>query len=389
MSRFDELVAELCPTGVPLKALGEIGSIVRGKRFVKADMIDAGVPCIHYGEIYTKYGVAATDSFSFVSHERARSLRFAVPGDVILASAGETIKDIGKSVAWLGASPIAIHDACYAFSSPLNPKFVSYFFASRAFRDQIRQQISSSKISSISTQAISRARIPVPPRAIQHEIVRVLDQFTQLDAELEAELEARRLQYAHFRDQLVSKQSFAQAQWRPLSAVTSIRTGMKPATTSGHGEFAYINAGNEPSGYLDSFNREGGTVTIPSRGQGSAGHVSFQSDRFWCGPLCYEVRSQSSGLMDRFLYHFLRNIQDELVLLRKVGSIPAVNKGDLGKVLVPIAKIEDQRHIVEILDHFDTLVNDRSIGLPAELAARRKQYEYYRDKLLTFEQDSA
>lgn len=93
--------------------------------------------------------------------------------------------------------------------------------------------------------------------------------------------------------------------------------------------------------------------------------------------------------MDRFLYHFLRNIQDELVLLRKVGSIPAVNKGDLGKVLVPIAKIEDQRHIVEILDHFDTLVNDRSIGLPAELAARRKQYEYYRDKLLTFEQDSA
>ncbi|MGP9583858.1 restriction endonuclease subunit S, partial [Brachybacterium sp. AOP35-5H-19] len=138
MSRIDDLIQELCPSGVEYKQLGDVGRVVRGKRFVKDDMIDAGVPCVHYGEIYTKYGISAVQSISYVSHERARTLRFAQQGDVIMASAGETIEDIGKSVAWLGSEPIAIHDACYAFSSSMDPKFVSYFFASRLFRDQIR-----------------------------------------------------------------------------------------------------------------------------------------------------------------------------------------------------------------------------------------------------------
>lgn len=88
--------------------------------------------------------------------------------------------------------------------------------------------------------------------------------------------------------------------------------------------------------------------------------------------------------MNRFLYFFLREIQEEIVGLRKTGSIPAVNKSDLGGILVPVVGTAEQRRIVAQLDQFDALVNDLSVGLPAELAARRKQYEYYRDKLLTF-----
>ena len=89
MSHIGALIAALCPNGVERKKLGEVGTVVRGKRFVKNDMIDSGVPCIHYGEIYTKYGISASESYSYVSMDRAKTLRFANPGDVVMASAGK------------------------------------------------------------------------------------------------------------------------------------------------------------------------------------------------------------------------------------------------------------------------------------------------------------
>ncbi len=208
MSRIDELIAEACPSGVPIKMLGELGTIIRGKRFVKADMVDTGTPCIHYGELYTKYGAWATETFSYLEPTLASRLRFAHPGDVIFVSAGETIEDIGKSVAWLGNDEVVIHDALYAFRSPLDPKFVAYFSQTNDFHSQIRHRISSSKVSAISTENLGKVRIPAPPLEVQREIVKVLDIFTKLEMELEmelkAELEARRQQYKYYRDKLLT-----------------------------------------------------------------------------------------------------------------------------------------------------------------------------------------
>lgn len=208
MSRIDEMMKELCPTGVPIKTIGELGTVTRGRRFVKADIVESGTPCIHYGEIYTKYGSWATEAFSYLKPELASRLRFARPGDVIIVSAGETIEDIGKSVAWLGGEDVVIHDALYAFRSPLDPKYVTYFSQTDDFHNQIRRYISSSKISAISTQNLEKVRIPAPPVEIQREIVKVLDTFAKLEAELEAELqaelEARRQQYKYYRDALLT-----------------------------------------------------------------------------------------------------------------------------------------------------------------------------------------
>jgi type I restriction enzyme, S subunit len=94
-------------------------------------------------------------------------------------------------------------------------------------------------------------------------------------------------------------------------------------------------------------------------------------------------------VLNKFLFYFLKNVQAELVALRKVGSIPAVNKSDLGRVLVPMVDLDEQRRIIPALDKLDALVNSLTAGLPAELLARRQQYEYYRDKLLTFQEVAA
>ena len=193
---------------VEWKTLGELGTFTRGKRFVRTDMIDEGFPCLHYGEMYTHYSVFATKSKSFISHELAKKLRVANPGDVVIVAAGETIEDIGKGTAWLGTSDIVTHDACFSFKSPLNPKYVSYFLRTRLFHDQIKRHISSGKISSINAKGLATAKIPVPPLEEQERIVKILDQFDALvndiSVGLPAEIKARRAQYKYYRGKLMT-----------------------------------------------------------------------------------------------------------------------------------------------------------------------------------------
>lgn len=208
MSRLSDLTRELCPNGVPHQPLASVGQLFRGRRFVKSDIVELGTPCIHYGEIYTKFGIWADTTFSYLVSEQASRLRSARPGDVIIATAGETIEDIGTAVAWLGDRDVVIHDACYAFRSEIDPKFVSYYLRTSDFRAQVRPLVSSSKISSVSIKNLGKVRIPVPPKEVQREIVFILDTLSELEgelrAELEAELKARGQQYKYYRDRLLT-----------------------------------------------------------------------------------------------------------------------------------------------------------------------------------------
>ena len=203
MNKIEKMISNLCPDGVPYRALGEVGEFFRGRRFVKDDIRANGVPAIHYGELYTKYSTVAYETYSFLDKELASKLRVAKKGDVIMVSAGETIADIGKSIAWLGEEDVVIHDALYGYRSPLDCKYVAYFFNSANFRLQLPKYINSSKVSAISPSNLSKISIPVPPIEVQQEIVLILDKFRKLEAELEAELEARRMQYEYYRNKLL------------------------------------------------------------------------------------------------------------------------------------------------------------------------------------------
>jgi type I restriction enzyme S subunit len=192
-----------------IRTIGEESVIWRGRRFVKDDIITDGVPAIHYGEIYTKYGLAATEAYSFLDPVLASKLRFASPGDVVLVSAGETIEDIGKSFAWLGNQDVVIHDACYGIrSKTVDPRYMVHFFNTFKFRSQLRKFISSSKISAISTEKLAKVFIPVPSLERQREIADILD---AMDASLNSivkclptEIKARRQQYEYYRNSLLS-----------------------------------------------------------------------------------------------------------------------------------------------------------------------------------------
>ena len=200
MSRIDELIERLCPDGVEYKALGEFGSVDRGGSFQKKDFVEEGMPCIHYGQIYTKYGLHAFETLTFVDESVFEKSKKANPGDVVMAVTSENMEDVCKCVTWLGDSDVAVSGHTAIIRHDQNSKYMTYYFRSSAFEADKRKLAHGTKVIEVTPAKLLDVRIPVPPMEVQEEIVRVLDSF----AELEAELEARRRQYAYYRDKLLS-----------------------------------------------------------------------------------------------------------------------------------------------------------------------------------------
>lgn len=184
-------------------------------------------------------------------------------------------------------------------------------------------------------------------------------------------------------DELIAQYCPEGVRFKNLNEIVVISTGQKPIKIDGVSEskYDYINAGLEPSGSVSFSNTKGETITIPSRGQGGAGHVGYQMDDFWCGPLCYRINSKILDVKTKFIFYYLRDNQKQIIELRKTGSIPAVNKADILRFEIPIPPLPVQEEIVNILDKFTALEAE----LEAELEARTLQYEYYRNELLSFE----
>ncbi|XPN79082.1 restriction endonuclease subunit S [Morganella morganii] len=200
---------------VEWKALGDIGQFIRGRRFTKADYVEEGIRVIHYGEIYTRFGVYATNSFSQVRTDMKKSLRYAEPGDVVITDVGETVDDVGKAVAWIGDEKVAIHDHCYAFRHSMNPKFVSYCMQTASFIAEKAKYIARTKVNTLLINGFSKISIPVPypgnpekSLAEQARIVSILDKFDTLTNSitegLPREIELRQKQYEYYRDLLFS-----------------------------------------------------------------------------------------------------------------------------------------------------------------------------------------
>jgi len=202
---FDKKTVQHLPMGHET-----VGEFQRGKRFVRDDMMKTGVPCIHYGEMYTHYGTWARESKSFLSEDLVenKKLRVAQNGDVIIVAAGETIEDLGKGTAWLGDEGVVIHDACFSYKSILNAKFVAYFTRTKQYHDQIKKHISSGKISAINSKGLEQVLIPIPTTEEQERIVAILDKLDSLTASISEafpkEIALRKKQYEYYRDLLLT-----------------------------------------------------------------------------------------------------------------------------------------------------------------------------------------
>lgn len=413
MSRIDNLIARLCPRGVSFKTLGDTGTFIRGNGLQKKDFADTGVGCIHYGQIHTHYRTSATEIITFVTPLLAKRLRHARPGDLVIATTSEDDEAVGKATAWLGTEDVAVSSDAYIYRHSLDPKYVAYFFQSKQFQIQKKPHITGTKVRRVSGKSLARIRIPVPPLDVQREIVEVLDSFTELEAELETKLEtelnARRRQYQHYRDALLrfSEQTDADASrqavtmWSTLGDLVGFISG-KPHERVVHneGDIALMTSKFiSTQGKSSRFVKRADVLTpalandialvmsdLPNGRALARAYFVDKSNRYAANQrVCLLRVLDQQQVAPKFLYYVLDRNQQLLQYDSGVDQTH-LKKEWILQIQVPVPPLEQQEHIVAILDQFGALVNDLSISLSAELKARRKQYQYYRDHLLTFQE---
>lgn len=187
--------------------LGEVGTFTRGNGLQKKDFTESGVPCIHYGQIYTYYGTSTEKTKSFCSPDLARKLRKAKYGDLVIATTSENVDDVCKSVVYLGKEEACVSSDAFIYSHNQNPKYIGYFFQTYFFQKQKLPYITGTKVMRISDKALSKIQIPIPPLAEQERIVSILDKFEALVSDLTqglpAEIAASQERYEYYRDKLL------------------------------------------------------------------------------------------------------------------------------------------------------------------------------------------
>ena len=405
MSRLAELIEELCPDGVEYRPRGELGSFFGGlSGKTKSDFVEIedARPFVTYREVYSLIEIDRRPQgrVLVLPHEKQLAL---CRGDVLFTGSSENADEVGLTAVvttdfsepvYLNSFSICLrwHDATF------NSRYAKYLFTSSEVRRQIRRCASGVTRFNLSKKRLESVSIPVPPLEVQREIARILDQFTTLEAELEAELEARRAQYEYYRNQLLSYDALASrgpVKWVKLGDIGTVkmckRIHKKETADKGDVPFYKISSfGGAPTAFIsrNQFMEYKSKYPYPKVGDllisasGTIGRVvRFNGeDAYFQDSNIVWLDHDESIVSNRFLFYLYKVISWET----EGGTIKRLYNSRILKQEIPVPSFCEQQRIADILDRFDALVNDISSGLPAEIAARRAQYEYYRDRLLSF-----
>lgn len=414
MSKIDDMIREMCPDEVNWLPLERVASNRRGASFQKKHLSSEGCPCIHYGEIYTRYGLHASTTVSFVPPDMVNDQSKACPGSVILSLTSENLLDVCTPVVWEGATEIAVSaDAAIVEPDPtqMDPVFLAHYFASERFQDEKPKIAQGTKIYHTSIVRLQRTLVPVPPLPIQKEIVRILDTFTQLVAELEAELEARKKQYEWYLEECFTFDTSTPT--KEVRQLWEFKNGLNKGKD-------FFGKGSPIINFTDVFRNRfltadmiRGCVDVTpeekQRFSARAGDLFFtrtSETQEEIGMSCALVddvpdcvfsgfvlraRPTTSLILPKYAAYFFSTHQARREIVRtSTFTTRALTSGPkLGHIRVPLPSLEQQERVVHDLDCLNALCNDLTNGIPAEIEARRKQYEYYRDKLLTFPRKEA
>lgn len=389
MSKIDNLIKQYCPNGVEYKTIKEIAEIGTGS----SNRVDANKDGLYPFFVRSK-DVLKINDFEF--DEEA----IIIPGEGGIGDIFHYIK--GK---------YALHQRAYRihfFIKELNVKFAYYYMIAQ-FKSFIFSKAVNATVTSIRKPMIEKFKLPIPPLPVQEEIVKVLDAFTALEAELEAELEARKRQYEYYRNKLLTLDENttggSRIKFMQLGEVCNKVSTIKWKNNQDK-EYKYID--------LSSLNRNNNTIedamvitndNAPSRAQQivKKDDVLFGTTRPTLRRYCiipneYDnqicstgycvLRADTNIIIPQYLFFMLttNSFYNYVEEKQSGASYPSISDTLIKKYIIPVPPLEEQERIVAILDKFDSLVNDISEGLPAELTARRQQYEYYRNKLLTFDE---
>ena len=380
-SKLNKLIQELCPKGVEYRTLLDVTKVTYGypadSRLFTED--NQYIPLIRIRDVmhgYSETYYKGDFPEAYLVHKN----------DILVGMDGEfNLNRWNDRDALLNQRVLKIE----SLSEKVLLNGFIYHLLAPVFK-KIEKTIQGSTVKHLSAKIISGIEIPVPPLPVQSEIVRILDAFTALTAELTAELTARRKQYEYYRDRLLKFDDLAGGvRWKNLDELCEISAGgdvpkedfslvktpekTVPIISNGVGE-------NSLYGYTSTYKINVPAVTIAARG--TIGYAEYRDYPYFPIVRLLSLVPRDNICLDtKYLYYCLQNRKYNI----PTSGIPQLTAPMLKKEAIPLPPLSEQRRIVSILDRFDALCNDLTQGLPAEIAARRKQYEFYRDRLLGFQ----
>ena len=388
MTKLEQLIQDLCPNGVKMVKLGDVGEFYGGlSGKTKEDFKDGNAKFITYKNIYANMALEleVDDKVYVAEGEKQNTVQY---GDVLFTGSSETPDECGMSSVLTTQTDekLYLNSFCFGWrlydKSLYLPDFLKHLFRCSAIRKEIGKTASGVTRFNVSKKKMAELQIPLPPLAVQSEIVRLLDKFTLYKSELAAELAARCKQYEHYRNQLLTfDENTKRVKLGEVAEISrGVRVVKKDLATDGH--IPVFQNSMQPLGYYDKTNTKSNTTFVISAG--AAGEIGFSKVDYWAADDCLRILG-NSNVNDKFIYYWLLNNQKSISSKVRRASIPRLSKDVLVNHPIPLPPLEVQKQIVAILDRFDALCNDIKIGLPAEIELRQKQYEHYRDRLLTFE----
>lgn len=391
MSKLEELIEQYCPDGVEYARLGDVLSVNRGKRLTKTQLSDDGKYFVYHGSKDTPLG---------------KYSQFNVKGKttIVVNTGGIGGVKFCDENFWCSDGSFWI-----GHSSLLNDKYVYYYLSPKESYFASQKRVGG--VPTIDRSTVENVEIPIPPLPVQEEIVRILDTFTELQAELQAELQKRKQQYNYYLDNLlnfndINRGGQAEVRWMKLSdTCLKICSGGTPSRKK-----AYYFKGGIPwlrTQEVDWNNIYDTEIKITAEAiknssarlipencviiamyGATAGKTGINKIPLTTNQACCNLQINPQIALYKYVYYWVCKNYEKIKSLGQ-GSQNNINAQIIKDYPIPIPSMAEQQRIVSILDRFDQLTNDLTSGLPAEIEKRRQQYEYYRDKLLTFKRKGA
>ena len=381
-----------CP--VEWKELGEISQFYSGLTGkTKSDFENGNAKYVTYKNIFNNIQVEF-NLLETVQVDKNERQNFIEYGDVLITGSSESKEEVGMSSTVTFVPDEQIYLNSFSFGIRFNediellPEFTKYLFRSIRLRKQIEKTASGVTRYNISKVTFKKIKVPLLPLEIQEKIVQILDKMTEYVTELTSELTSRKKQYSFYRDKLLSfEDEVYQVEWKTLGEIAENLDNMrKPVAKGGRslGIYPYYGASGIVD-YVDNFIFDGDYLLISEDGANLVVRktpIAFSiSGKTWVNNHAHVLKFDNI-INQKFVNYYLNYL--DLSPYISGAAQPKLNQQNLNNIKIPYPSLEIQSRIVHVLDNFDTVCNDLNIGLPKEIELRQKQYEYFRDKLLTF-----
>ena len=390
MESIEQMIKRLCPEGVEYVKLGEVGKFYGGlSGKSKKDFVDGNAKFITYMNVYCNPSlcVDVEDKVVIKEGERQNTIQY---GDVLFTGSSETPDECGMSsvLTTYVEEDLYLNSFCFGYRfydlTYINPHFLKHLFRSASLRKAIAKTANGVTRFNVSKKLFAEIEIPIPPLEIQSRIVEVLDKMTTLTAELEAELEARKQQYEYYRNKLLTFSEIGegnrQVTWKKISEICiKVCSGRNKSKTEQGLYPVYGSTGIIGMCESPVYNKP---QILVARVGANAGFVHLADGSYDVSDNTIII-DLSKDVNQKFVFYMLRNAN--LNKFAKGGGQPLLTATQIKDFVIPVPSMPEQQRIVSILDRFEALTTDLQSGLPAEIEARHQQYEYYRNKLLTFD----